>query len=539
MNIKIFHHLLLWGFLCCTVAAHAQETLPPYHWATTYIDYLKVRGFLPELSFSDRPFHRGEVTRQLLQIDWMGRDWNAKERGMVRVLLQEFRREAQVLATSREQKWKTLLQKAADFLDLPAAVDEAGPLLKAGIFGEITAQEGRQEEGEVNFEAHPHAGLVWGDFLTIYQNFKVFDRAGPNYIGKEYKNLFGYVEQGYVAVRDEWYEVKLGRDYLQLGPGRSAQLLFSDNSRPYDMYQVQVGKSFLTFSFWGIRLDNMMNRRPTQFLARRQLNGHRLRFNFGNKAFVGISEVILYGGANRGWDLAYMNPAGFYYFVNVNQEPGDPPGNLLYNVDWDLYLHPNLEMYGEFLIDDYQVDNEQPGDLEPNELGLMLGVNWANPAGMVGTVLNAEYTMVRNRTYNVADWDWGKYLHRNEEIGHFLGNNFVRYELGITHWLRPDMYATITSSITRQGEGSVAGEFNTDFLDFTVEEGYDEPFPFGVVERHWQTGIQLFYRPRHFGNIRLEAGYSDFRNFEHIERRKFSDFTVQLSLWLQWNRLWR
>ncbi len=539
MNTRLIRLTLLGAMLSITAAVTAQETLPPYHWANPYIDYLKVRGFLPALSVSERPFHRGEVTRQLLQIDWEERDWHPRERGMVRLLLREFRREAGVLATSKEQRWKTLLQKAADFLELESGGEDARPLLKAGIFGEITGRDTRQENGELHFTAHPQAGLFWRDFLTIYQNFRVFDRAAPNYIGKEYKNLFGYVEQGYVAVKDDWYEIKFGRDFMQLGPGRSAQLLFSANSRPFDMYQVQLGKSFLKFSFWGIRLDNVINRQPTQFAARRQINGHRLSFNFGNKAFVGVSEVVLYGGANRGWDLAYMNPAGFYYFVNVNQEAGDPPANLLYNVDWDLYLHPNLELYGEFLIDDYQVDRAVPGDLEPNELGLLLGVNWANPARLAGTVVNAEYTQVRNRTYNVADSDWGKYLHRNEEIGHFLGNNFERYELGATHWLRPDLYVKISSSITRQGEGSVAGEFNTDFVNATLEEGYDEPFPFGVVERHWRSGMQIFYQPRPAGHIRLDVGYSDFRNFHHVEGRKYSDFTVDLSLWVQWNRLWK
>ena len=60
----------------------AQETLPPYHWANAYIDYLKVRGHLPELSLIDRPFSRQQIAKQLLQVDSDGFRANRRDRTM-------------------------------------------------------------------------------------------------------------------------------------------------------------------------------------------------------------------------------------------------------------------------------------------------------------------------------------------------------------------------------------------------------------------------------------------------------------------------
>lgn len=61
----------------------------------------------------------------------------------------------------------------------------------------------------------------------------------------------------------------------------------------------------------------------------------------------------------------------------------------------------------EFLIDDYQIDNKVPTDLEPNELGIITGLDIADPLGFEGTTLTAEYTRITNRTYkpyNITEW---------------------------------------------------------------------------------------------------------------------------------------
>jgi hypothetical protein len=273
-------------------------------------------------------------------------------------------------------------------------------------------------------------------------------------------------------------------------------------------------------------------------VANRYLNGHRIGLNIKNKLFFGLSEVVLYGGPDRVWEFGYMNPLGIYYAQNVNQEPGVPEANLFYNIDWDLYLFPNWEIYGEFLIDDYQVEKKSPGDLEPNELGLIAGANWSNPLGLAGGLFNFEYVQVRNRTYNIAQNDWNKYLHRNEVIGYSLGNNFYGLGGAFSYWFKPEWNVKLFSSLVKQGEGSVAGEFNDDFLDYTVEEGYSEPFPFGVVERRWQYGASAFFKPHNLWHISLNLAFNDVNNYQNISGNTFSEFTFKIALWLQWSNLW-
>ena len=537
MSVRIAAASLL--LLLFLGVARGQETLPPFHWVNGYVDYLKVRGFLPELAVSERPYSRQALARQLLEID-LDR-LSGTEKAMVRLLYREFTGEFRQLGTLPDSKWGILLQKALEVLKLTLLDAGDDPAFKLGAYGATRYDYSDDAgSGDTNFDFHSQIGLFWKDYFTLYNSMKVFDQADENYIGKEYRDFYAYTQQGYAAYQNGWLQAKLGRDFLQIGPGRGGQLLISDNSRTFDMYQVRLGNRTLQFSFWGIMLD-----RTTQItggnrmIGNRFLNGHRISLNLGDKIHLGASEVILYSGEARQWELGFINPVTLYYAHNVNQEPGAAQGNLLYNIDWDLYLWPNLEIYGEIMLDDIQVDRKTPGDLEPDEYGLLLGLHWARPLGAANGLLNLEYTQVRNRTYNVATPVWDKYLHRNEEIGHYLGNNFERIDLSYRHWLRPELNLRLFGSLTRQGEGSVAGAFNNDFLNSTVEEGYDEAFPFGVVERTWESGLGLFYKPYPAGHVSLDLAYQDIKNPAHQDGSAFSDITVRLGLWLQWNRLWK
>lgn len=527
---------ILFLLIFSSMTLFGQETLPPYHWANDVIDYLKVAGYLPGIDVNQRPLERDAIARELLNIGWQ-QQLSAKDRSIIRLLYREFSPEIAQLA--RLGDWRELFNTAMGILKLPLEIPDRSTAIKPGFFGELYLQDSRDTDTQTEYDAHATVMGNLNQSFTFYSNLRVFSDAPSTYIGKEYRNLYGYMEQGYLQYRQDWLSIKVGRDWLQSGPGRDAQLLFSANSRPFDMYHLKFGKSVLQFSFWGMQLDRQRIIEDRSYIANRYLNGHSLRLNLRNRIYIGISEVALYGGENRSWEMGFVNPLSFYYLYNLNQEVGGTNANVLYTIDWDLYIFPQMNIYGEFLIDDYQVDNEAPGDLEPAELGLLLGFQWANPAGFSGSKLHLAYTQVRNRTYNVAAPPFGKYLHRNEEIGHYLGNNFWQLALDLDYWLKPELQLTGFTRFTKQGEGSVAGVFNEDFLNFMPEEGYDEPFPFGIVERDWQSGVRVFYKPHHLAYLRFDLTYSDISNFQHFEGQATSDMQLRIAAGWEWEKLWR
>ncbi|NOX36345.1 MAG: capsule assembly Wzi family protein [Calditrichaeota bacterium] len=522
-----------------TLPLSAQETLPPYHWVYHYLDYLKVRGFLPDLNYSDRPFSRQQIARALVTIQAEAMALTPRERQMVRILLEEFRNEIQMLAVAEPEKWQQLIRELLETFRWELFPETITPELKLGGFGELSGIQSRTQKSQ--FRLHTLVALNWRNRIFLLNNSRIFNRPDSTYIGKKFRNIYAYTEQGYLNFQNDWLQAKIGRDFLQIGPGRSGQLLISDNSRPFDMYYFRLGTRMVHFSYWGIQLNPRGNTTPqTRTLApyaNRFLNGHRLQFNFKNKVYLGVSEVILYGGPNENWELGYMNPFALYYAHTVNNV--GLAANSFFDFDWDIYLIPNVEIYGEFLVDDFQIDKKDPGDLEPNELGLILGANWASPFQINGAQLHLEYVQIRNRTYNAPINDWEKYLHRNRVIGYYLGNNFERFLLNAYYWIRPDLRLQLLTYYTRQGEGSVQGEFNKDYLQYTVEEGYSEPFPYGVVENHLEVGFAVFYNPFPFTTITLEVTRDQFRNYLHRPGNRFNDTTIRLNVWVEWDHTFR
>ncbi len=530
MKIKLILTIIL-----LSTSLFSQETLQPYHWANSYIDYFIVRGDLNKLNKLNRPFSRMAVTKALLKLDLDKTSYSAKEVGMIKLLLGEFEFEGQQL--TREEGgsgWLNLMNKAMSFLG--KSKDKAA--LKVGAHGIVGYNSYQLSDSNFStFQMNPKATLSWRDLLTLQLNIRIFNKAPQNYIGKKFAGVYAFSEQSYISLNTDWFGLKFGRDYMQSGPGHTGQLLFSDNSQPFDMYHFRIGKSAVQFSFWGMLLDGISTAGTpqTQFAksSNRYLNGHRLSFNISDKYRFAMSEVILYGGANQIWDIGLANPLMFYHGYNLNNSSFD--ANTLYNFEWDIYLQNNLEIYGEFLLDDIQVEEKSSGDLEPNEFGLLAGIKWGMPFGLAASLLNVEYVQVRNRTYNVQNNLWEKYLHRNEVIGYALGNNLERYFLEYSWWANPDLKVALNIGLIRQGEGSVQGEFNTDYKEYTVEQGYDEPFPFGTIESDLHTGLNIFYKPSHFGHIEVDLSNHGYKNYQNLKDNDENDFRVRLNLWLQWD----
>ncbi len=520
--------LLLGILLIWSSGALSQESLPPYHWSWQYLDYLKSAGYLPGLDITHRPVQRSAVAGALSEVT----SPDPIIQGMLRILQTEFRPEIW-----QWEAGKDLLQQVGEKILEPLPK----PQVKAGIFSLFNWQKDRPDyQKELGYDFHPLLSVKWNRNFSALLNGRFFNRKNERYVGKEFRNLYSYVEQGYLQYQNRWLQVKFGRDFMQLGPGRSGQLLLSDNSRPFDLYLVRLKSKYLSFSFWGIQLNRRSVTDSTlqQFAttANRYLNGHRLAFNYRDRYLIAFTEQVLYGGPASTWELGYLNPIGNYYGYNANGPY--TAANLFYTLDWDLYFPHRVNFYGELLIDDLQIDNETPGDLEPNEIGLLMGFNWGNPFRWTGSLFNAEYVQVRNRTYNAPVYDWEKYLHRNEVIGYYLGNDFKLAHFNLEKWWLPVLKTRLISRIIRKGEGTVQGEFNTDYLNYTVEEGYHEPFPWGIVEKHLQLGLEVFFRPHRLANVSASLAWNRFDNYQHVEGQSKTEVSFYLSIWVQWDKWW-
>jgi hypothetical protein len=333
------------------------------------------------------------------------------------------------------------------------------------------------------------------------------DHFSPFHQGME-KGRHLYVDWGYLLWDGGSFSAGLGRMPQKWGPGRFTQLLISDNSPPLDMLKLELDL-WNTLAFTGLTAT-VDSDSGTYLVA------HRLDIRPMDNLRIGLSESILF--KSSGLDLAYMNPVIPWYPVQWNEREDD---NAFISMDASWKPASGLELYGEFLIDDIQYEND--GD-RPNKLGLTAGVSGYLQPLELGTVL--EYTRIDRYVYSQRR-PCNYYLHHGAIIGSGLGPDADRATISMGTAAAWPVLAELTVDHTRHGEG-------------TVQEGWPDSvstggrFPSGTVEHTTGAELHLGWYPADFLEVHGTAGNQWIRNTDHVSGVEDSRFNASLEVLYNW-----
>lgn len=361
------------------------------------------------------------------------------------------------------------------------------------------------------------------DRLFVYGNF-ILDEARANdesYTGKKWRGFAGGVENAFVQYRTPRFSLTVGRFASFWGLPNSL-VLSSNVSLDGFAYRIKWGR--LTLSYRLARLDGMNpDQDSTALFENRYFAGHRLDIHLHRKLRVGLFETMVFGGAGRQVDFFYLNPLIFFHGSQLNEGAND---NSMIGLDFTFKPKPGYKLYGQLIIDDFQIDSREQQDQEPNEFGLIFG---AHLVDMVPSFdLKLEYSKVTNRTFNQMH-ERNRYLFHGQLLGGALGNDYDHWSLDLTRWFGQFIAASASFDIHRQGEGRVADEWSSPWME--IEGAYSEPFPTGVVESSRVFSVELkgFVGNNFF--VDVKAGLDSRSNFQHVdgENRDLPFVSVTLS----------
>lgn len=499
------------------VFTQIHETLPSWHWAYRYIDELRLRGCFEDLYTLNRPYSRTDVAEALIKagarLERGELSFRSQDLKLLEKLVREFRKEIMRI----RGEWP----------------EEDG--VRMGI--RLQADLDKPDETEVKYRGIYRSKLCvpLGQYVTIYNgiNFDQYLVDDPNYVGKKWRGVVGYTEQAYATVSVGRFRLKFGRDFLHWGAGESGTLLFSDVARPMDQFKASATLGPFRYTFFTSVLDDMELVSSSAdsiecTTAKRYVSAHRLDAKFfQGRLQCAITEAIIYGGTSRHIDWVYLNPFIFYHGAQLNESG---LGNTMGTVDVIFYPVKHWKIYGSLLIDDIQVEKTGPGDLEPSEIGWIVGSKYANPLGITGLTLSGEYACVTNRTYKTLN-TWEKFIHRNVTLGHPVGNDFDLWQVGISKWFMGSLQFNLGYSQTRKGEGSIFTPWDAPWSEYTVEEGYSEPFPTGVVEQRKHLNFSFCFYPSIHWGLEGAIHYHQRENGDHIEGVTKEETFWRFGLW--------
>jgi len=254
---------------------------------------------------------------------------------------------------------------------------------------------------------------------------------------------------------------------LQLGYGRNfigdgyRSLLESDGASPYPYFKINT-------TFWKIKYTNtymwLKDVRPdvtvdrtyaTKFMA-----NHYLSWNVSNKFNLGLFESVVWTDTNnRGFDVNFVNPIIFYRSVEFSSSSRS--GNALLGMSGKYKWNNNVNLYGQFLLDEFSVSDMAKGQNSwKNKFGYQLGAKYYNAFKVKDLLLQLEYNHVRPYVYSHSAVITN-YGHNNQSMGHQWGGNFEEF-VAIGRYHKGRYYADAKFTIGKRG------------LDFdTAEDSYN------------------------------------------------------------------
>jgi|GEM_PF-1727280 len=489
-------------FICLTAAAllyvaapgdgMAMPTEPGGSWVYGYIDELRLSTDSLSFFVASLPYERNELGRAVARARFREGAGNERLEYLLALVEDEL---------AAESSWKT------DRTNL--------------FVGEFTSGLRARSNARVVMDNRFRASFYFMERAAIwtYLRLTVTDpdahRVETRPWGDYFRASFDHGGVGYKGGR---FSLFMGRDEVAWGIDRGRGLLCSGAAPTMDMFKFTYLEDKVMFTAVHSKLRRG-DGDPWDEGVNRYVSAHRLDLKFWPHLTFAVSEAVLYGGENRGFDPVYLNPVSVFYAGQWNSRTQD---NVLFAGDFTLLFARAAELRFEVVVDDFQYDFAKP-----HELGFGVDLKARNPISDLYSLFGCSYFHIRNGTYG-HKVEYNRYTHENSIIGYPYGPDGDLVEVRFAFSLPTEALWTVRFSQRRQGEGRVS--------DPQDEPPDDERFPSGTVEKTLRLGFDVSWRPTY--NWLVEGGveWYSVRNEDNIEDADGDDIRVALAVAFNFKR---
>jgi hypothetical protein len=382
-------------------------------------------------------------------------------------------------------------------------------VLRAGIQPYFLANHAQRRDGVNRAGGYVHASIGRSGRWVARSRVRLDSdaRYDPRFRGEKWKdNLTANIDGAYLKFRTGNWELFWGRSWLKFGRSHNDGLLFSGFSPPMDQARLVYRRGSWQFLYFIAFLDDLYDPGSGRF-ARRYLAGHRITVRPWRFLELAAAEVVVFGGVDRPLEWYYLNPFIPYYWEQLNEDHDDNP---LWNLEWSLNFARGWELYGEWLIDDFQIDFVS----EPQQLGILVGLQAAAPFGFARSFHTLEYSRVNSTVYGQNERE-NRYYFRRDIAGRVIplgsryGPDADRLTYRFTYHVIDYLDLTATAERRRRGE--------RDIEDVQLSGvPYGVPFPTGIVDRRWDLSLSLDFQYENAVFVGVTGGWSHRKNENNI-----------------------
>ena len=168
-----------------------------------------------------------------------------------------------------------------------------------------------------------------------------------------HKNING------IGFQNNWLSFQIGRGNENWAAGNNIELALSDNSGIYDYLQLASDYKKVRVKY----IHGFLESKDEDI--NRYITARGIEWTNQKSFIIGLSEIVIYSGENRSFDIGYLNPISSHLEVELNNRLniiGDANSNAVWQIHLDYLLNKRFRLSSNFLYDEYVIDkNIQKG----------------------------------------------------------------------------------------------------------------------------------------------------------------------------------
>jgi hypothetical protein len=487
---------------CPLLAQDASPYVPLQHWAMPFVEHLIAVGAIADPTPLTRPLREGELARALRALDTT--TVTPAVRATVRQLLAELERDASAGRPRYRVTGDAGVAIATHALRDPLELGRGQPPRTAG------ADRGFASGGLA-------LELRLGPVIAVtHPYFDTRLKYDPDWFGKKDRLVAGRVAEAYVGAHWKFAELFFGLLDRNWGPAGVQGIMLSDNPYDLDHLGVALGTSNTQIQGIATQLDDRTD--STGATVHRYLAQHRIWIRPGGargRWTFALWEASVLSGAGRQFEPWYLNIMNLGFLQQLNTGTN---ANTFVGLDFERRAAATL--FGQFMLDDIQVDKKTLSDRKPTSYALTLGARGRVHGASLGWT--AFYTRVANLAYRNEDNLQVPLYHR---LG--TGRNFNDYDqttAKLSLLPQPGLLLQPELTLLRQGQGDLR-------LPHPPVASYDTTAAIfaGVVERTIRLALGASWQRGAWG-LRGDGGVHFLHNAGHVTGASDTRWVGSLSL---------
>ncbi|MDP7217144.1 MAG: hypothetical protein QF439_02730 [Candidatus Marinimicrobia bacterium] len=346
---------------------------------------------------------------------------------------------------------------------------------------------------------------AWGsasinNWSLLVEPVIVNEIQGQNALGTSFTRfgISGRIRNAFLRYSGHSSSLQIGRAPIFWGQSRSHSIVHTTSGPTYDHISAKINFKQFQFELF----SGQLGPDTTNIVVRikRLTAGHRLTWlSESNKLMISLGEQVIYTGKHRSFEFMYLNPFVPYFFTAVEgdelYQPDDSDNSIIF-ITARYNLQPTFSIYGEFVIDDLQVDR---GSVVEDQIGLRLGAEGALSIAKYPVTWEVDFTTLNTWT-NIHPGQSPSWYNRGHALGYLYGSDLWSDHIQVNAWLTKQILLNLDYTWLGKGSNTLQAKYDNWFFSIPSESFPSEP----VINHHLiTTSVSLWNSLGMF-----EIGYS-------------------------------